>query len=48
MPIYKTRYLAKRERKSSPFHDGSERIVKVDGGYAIMKEFDYQTFKKQK
>ena len=45
--IYTTRYQAGKERKTSPRHDSDERIVKVDGGYTLMSEGDYQTWRKQ-
>lgn len=48
MEIYKTRYLACKERKNNPFYNGSEIIVKVGGGYTIMDADKYRIWKKQK
>ena len=48
METYKTRKEADKVRKTDPWHNSSERIVKVEGGYALMTEKEYQTWKKQK
>lgn len=48
MEIYKTRYQADKVRKTDPYHKSDERIVKVDGGYMLMDEKQYQEWKKQK
>lgn len=46
--VFATRYLADKERKTNSFFSNADHIVKVDGGYAIMNEMEYQKFKKQK
>lgn len=46
--MYATRYQADKERKTSAWHSCDERIVKVDGGYVLMDEHDYQIWRKQK
>lgn len=48
MEIYKTRYAADKARKTDPNHSSDERIVLVQGGYALMTEQQYQIWKKQK
>jgi len=48
MEIFKTRYQAEKERKTSEWHNGSEKIVKVEGGYTLMSEEDYRIWKLQK
>lgn len=48
MEIFKTRTEADKARKTDPWHRSNERIVKVSGGYALMTEQEYQTWKKQK
>lgn len=48
MEIYKTRYAADKVRKTDPNHSSEERIVLVQGGYALMTEQQYQVWKKQK
>lgn len=42
MEIYETRYQAKKNAQ------GDEVVVKVDGGYAVMKASDYNIWKNQK
>lgn len=42
MIVYPTRYQAKKHAY------GDEVVVKVCGGYAIMKASDYQFWRKQK
>ena len=46
--IFKTRYQAVKERTHNPFFNGTEAIIKVDGGYTIMDYADYIVWKKQK
>lgn len=48
MEIYKTRYAADKARKTDPNHSSDERIVLVQGGYALMTEQQYHIWKKQK
>ena len=42
MVIYKTRYQAKKHA------NGSEVVVKVEGGYAVMDAAYYEIWRKQK
>lgn len=42
MTIYKTRYAA---RKAAT---GAEKVVKVDGGYAVMTASEYRVWRMQK
>lgn len=42
MQIYDTRYQAQKEKR-----DG-EKVIKVNGGYAIMTFSEYEVWKKQK
>lgn len=46
--IYPTRYMADKVRRSSEWHSSSERIVKVEGGYKLMNEKEYQIWRGQK
>ncbi|MBQ1573546.1 MAG: hypothetical protein IIZ78_20680 [Clostridiales bacterium] len=48
MSIYETRKAADQARKTDPWHRSDERIVKVCGGYALMSEDEYRTWKNQK
>lgn len=48
MTIYETRKAADHVRKTDPWHRSDERIVKVRGGYALMSEDEYRTWKNQK
>ena len=48
MTTYTTRYQAKKARETDPYHSSDERIVKVCGGYALMTEEEYRTWKLQK
>ena len=45
--IYTTRYKAKKARETDPYYNGAEKIVKVDGGYALMTEEEYRVWKLQ-
>ena len=47
MKIYTTRYQAEKARNTDAYYNGTEKIVKVDGGYALMTEKEYQVWKKQ-
>ncbi len=47
METYTTRYQAEKVRRTDPYHNSTERIVKVTGGYALMTEKEYQVWKKQ-
>jgi len=46
--IFKTRYQAEKEKKNNPFCNGSDVIVKVDGGYTIMRADEYRVWRCQK
>lgn len=46
--IFKNRYQANKTRKTNPFFNGSEKIVKVCGGYTLMSEEKYRIWKMQK
>ncbi len=48
MEIYKNRYQALKERKTNPYRNGAEKVVKVCGGYVLMTETEYRNWKKQK
>ena len=48
MKIYETKAEADYVRKTDPWHRSDERIVKVSGGYALMSEDEYRTWKNQK
>lgn len=48
MMIFRTRYQAQKERKDNPFCNGTEKTIKVEGGYALMDVRDYQNWMKQK
>lgn len=48
MEIYNTRYAADKVRKTDPYHNSTEKIVKVFGGYALMTLYEYNLWKKQK
>ena len=48
MKIYETKKAADHVRKTDPLHRSDERIVKVCGGYALMSEDEYRTWKNQK
>lgn len=48
MVIFPTRYQALKARRTNPYFNGSERCVKVEGGYTLMDEQSYQIWKKQK
>lgn len=46
--IFPTRYQAEKERRTSPFCDGAEKVVKVYGGYVLMDALEYSTWKSTK
>ena len=48
MKVFKNRYQAEKERKSNPYCRSTDKIVKVSGGYVIMEQNIYYTWKKQK
>lgn len=48
MEIYKTRYAADKARKTNPYIPSDSKIVKVEGGYVLMEEAQYQIWKNQK
>lgn len=43
MKIYKTRYQAKKDKKTS-----DEKVIKVCGGYVLMAAREFEIWKKQK
>lgn len=45
--IYKNRYQAGKARKSNPFFNGDEMIVKVCGGYVLIDRADYKIWRGQ-
>ena len=46
--IFKNRYQAEKARRTEPFFNGAEVIVKVEGGYVLMDAVDYRVWRKQK
>lgn len=46
--IFKTRYQADKVRKTDPFFNGAEKIIKVEGGYVLMDNEEYRIWKMQK
>lgn len=48
MLIFKTRYLAEKEREINPYYNSTDVIVKVEGGYTIMSFRDYTVWRKQR
>ena len=48
MKVFKNRYQAEKERKSNPYCRSADKIAKVSGGYVIMEQNFYYTWKKQK
>lgn len=48
MKVFKNRYQAEKERKNNPYCRSTDKIVKVCGGYVIMDQNFYCTWKKQK
>lgn len=48
MEIYKTRYQAEKEKRESAWHSTADKVVKVEGGYVIMTDSEYRTWKGQK
>ena len=46
--IFKNRYQADKARRTEPFFNGAEKIIKVWGGYALMDAEEYRIWKKQK
>lgn len=46
--IYKSRYQADKARKTEPFFNGAEKIIKVYGGYVLMDAEEYRIWKMQK
>lgn len=43
--IFATRYQAVKERRTNPFCDGAEKVVKVYGGYVLMDVEEYRVWK---
>ena len=48
MTIFETRYQAQKERATNPFFNGTEKVIKVCGGYALMDAAYYRVWKMQK
>ena len=46
--IFKNRYQADKARKTEAFFNGTEKIIKVSGGYVLMDTEEYQVWKMQK
>ena len=46
--IFKNRYQADKARKTEPFFNGAEKIIKVCGGYVLMDAEEYRVWKMQK
>ena len=46
--IFKNRYQADKARKTEPFFNGAEKIIKVYGGYVLMDAEEYRNWKMQK
>ena len=48
MTIFETRYQAQKERATNPFFNGTEKVIKVCGGYALTDAAYYRVWKMQK
>lgn len=48
MGLYPTRYYAEKARDKCSMFDGSEKVVKVCGGYKLMTPYEYEVFRYQK
>lgn len=48
MIIFKNRYQADKARKTDQFFNGTEKIVKVEGGYTLMDAEEYRIWRNQK
>lgn len=48
MTTFPTRYKAEKEKKINPWYSSVDKVVKVDGGYAIMTIREYLIWKEQK
>ena len=46
--IFKNRYQAEKARKTEAFFNGTEKIIKVCGGYVLMDAEEYCIKKKKK
>ena len=46
--IFKNRHQADKARKTEPFFNGEEKIIKVYGGYVLMGAEEYRVWKMQK
>ena len=46
--IFKNRYQADKARKTEAFFNGTEKIIKVCGGYVLMDAEEYHIWKMQK
>lgn len=46
--IFNTRYQAQKARATEPEFNGSEKIIKVWGGFVLMDASDYEVWRKQR
>lgn len=46
--IFKNRYQADKARRTEPFFNGAEKIIKVWGGYVLMDAEEHRIWKNQK
>lgn len=46
--IFNTRYQAQKSRATEPEFNGSEKIIKVWGGFVLMDASDYEVWRKQR
>lgn len=46
--IFKNRYQADKARRTDPYCNGTEKIIKVYGGYVLMDSEKYRIWKMQK
>lgn len=46
--IFKNRYQADKARRTDPYFNGAEKVIKVEGGYVLMDAEEYRIWKMQK
>ena len=46
--IFANRYQAEKARRTEPFFNGAEKVVKVCGGYVLMAATEWETWRRQK
>lgn len=46
--IFENRYQAEKARRTEPFFNGAEKVIKVWGGYVLMDPMEWETWKQQK